>query len=916
MADSLRYDAEVDLSNENNSQSLLVLMTGSDKKVLEVGPATGYVTRALTERGCLVTCIEIDADAAAVAEQYCEHMIVGDVQTMDFEATFKDERFDVVIFGDVLEHLLDPAEVLRKTAPILAPGGCVAASIPNVAHSSIRLSLLRGDFRYTEVGLLDRTHIRFFTRETIAELFEQAGYTVTAWQRTVLPPFGTDQELKAEDFPSFLAEWLSGDPEAETYQYIVRADPCAPSPSNGSAAKARDSSAGAGDAALRALWLRQDEIQRVKSELDASAERASTLENDLSTAYAQIYGLNQHVLAITGSIGYRLLERARRVLRFFLPPGSPQRVPFRILRRASRYRRLHGWRALLGKAIRFWEWPRFLSNPSGAPALRLALNEQYQLWLMRNALTPARLRDLRKRAQALTYRPLVSIVVPVYNPDPSWLRDAVESVRSQIYDNWELCLADDCSTRDGVHKTLREYAAQDARIKVTFRDANGGISAASNSALELATGEFIGLLDHDDEITPDALLEVVSLLNKQPDLDYIYTDEDKKDPDGRRIDPFFKPDWSPDLHRCINYVTHFSVYRTNLVRELGGFTLGLEGSQDYDLVLRVTEQTSRIAHIAKQLYSWRMVPGSAAISTSAKDYAYTAAKRAISDHLRRTGTRARVADGFRKGYLRVQYELLDEPRVAIIIPTRDKVGMLRRCIDSIRNKSSYNNYEIIIINNQSSEPATLEYLRTFDGRVIDYPHEFNYAEQMNLGVKEAGCEYVLFLNNDTEVITPGWVEAMLEHAQRPEVGAVGVRLTYPDGRVQHEGVYIGCLGGTADHLDYRANDYFSLGDCVRDLSAVTAACMMTRASVYQEVGGFDSDLRVAYNDVDFCLKLREKGYLVIYTPFAELRHEEGGTRGRLHPQENEDLFRKRWRGFRDPYYNPNFDLDHPFSIKL
>jgi GT2 family glycosyltransferase len=240
--------------------------------------------------------------------------------------------------------------------------------------------------------------------------------------------------------------------------------------------------------------------------------------------------------------------------------------------------------------------------------------------------------------------------------------------------------------------------------------------------------------------------------------------------------------------------------------------------------------------------------------------------------------------------------------------------MLRRCIDSIRDKSTYENYEIVIINNQSVQPETLEYFKTFGGRVIDYPYEFNYSEQMNLGVAEAGCEYVILMNNDTEVITPGWIEAMLEHAQRPEVGAVGARLLFPDGRVQHEGVFIGCGRGLAGHIDH--GGYFALGECIRDASAVTAACMMVKASLYQEAGGLDSGLRVAYNDIDFCLKLRQKGYLVIYTPYAELFHEEGGTRGHTHPEANAKLFRSRWRDYRDPYYNPNFDLDHPFNLRL
>ena len=661
---------------------------------------------------------------------------------------------------------------------------------------------------------------------------------------------------------------------------------------------------------------REDErrVAQLKSELGGALDKVEETEQRLIEAEQHAGNLGHDLALIRGSIGYRMLEKARAPVRILAPPGSPQRLPLVAARRAARLARRRGPMALVKKAMRVSEWPAVVRNLKRAAPPAMDLNAQYDIWLSRHSVTPARAARLRSQALALKYQPLVSIVTPVYNPEVSWLRDSIESVRGQVYANWELCLADDGSTKPGVRELMEEYSRLDSRIKVTFAEQNGGISAASNAALSLATGEFVGLLDHDDVLTPDALFEVVKLLNERPELDYVYSDEDKMELDGSRLDPFFKPDWAPDLLNCLNYVTHFSVYRKSILDDVGGFRIGFEGSQDWDLTLRVTERTQRIAHIARPLYSWRKVPGSAAASDRAKDYASVAAKKALSEALDRRGLKATVLDGPYRGYYRVKYEISGAPKVTIVIPTRDHAPMLRRCVDSIRSRSTYANYEIMIINNESREAETLRYLETFEGRVIDYPHQFNYSAQMNLGVQAAGTDYVILLNNDTVVISPDWIEAMLEYGQRPDVGAVGARLFFPDGRVQHEGVLIGCGGGLAGHLDH--GGYFGLGECVRNVSAVTAACMLVKTKAYEDVGGLDESLRVAYNDVDFCLKLREKGYEVIYTPYAQLAHHEGGTRGHRHPEKDEQLFRTRWPDYRDPYYNPHFDVDHPFSLKL
>lgn len=553
--------------------------------------------------------------------------------------------------------------------------------------------------------------------------------------------------------------------------------------------------------------------------------------------------------------------------------------------------------------------------PSGIVVADDRVPDPYQMWLRRHHPRGERLGELRDEAHQLQYRPLISVLVPAYRSDPRWLREAIDSVRAQVYEHWELCVVDDGSARRDLRKLLRRYRRGDQRIRIRVLRTNQGIAGASNEALAMSRGDFVALLDHDDILQPDALFEVVKLLNERRDLDYIYTDEDKLDLDGRRLDPLFKPDWSPDLLLSLNYVTHLSVFRREVLDQVGGFRRGFEGSQDYDLVLRATELTDRIAHVPKPLYSWRTVPGSAAGSDEAKPYAYEAAKRALAEALERRGHPGMIDDGVVRGYYRARYPIRGAPSVAIVIPTRDRVDLLRRCISSIRERSTYSNYQIVVLDNDSTDPETKEYLAGLDAQVIPYPETFNFARMMNIAVSSVDAEFVLFLNNDTEVVSPDWIEALVEHGQRPEVAAVGARLLFPDGTSQHEGILVGPGGGLAGNLDTRG--YFLLGRVIRNCSAVTAACMLLRREIFRELGGFEERLAVAYNDVDLCLRAREKGYLIVYTPFAELLHHEGGTRGRTgrtHPEAEERLFRARWGTYRDPYYNPNLDIDRPFEI--
>src|SRR6267143_1164417 len=460
---------------------------------------------------------------------------------------------------------------------------------------------------------------------------------------------------------------------------------------------------------------------------------------------------------------------------------------------------------------------------------------------------------LRRDLRALSRHPLISVIMPVYNPDLVLLSSAIDSVRTQIYENWELCIADDASTDASVAPTLEQYASADSRIKVTFAERNGHIAACSNSALELATGEWVALLDQDDLLSEHALAVVAATIGEHPEAGLIYSDEDKIDQSGARCLPFFKPDWNPELLLGQNYISHLGVYRRTLLREIGGFREGYEGAQDYDVALRCAEklQPAQIRHIPRVLYHWRMVEGSVAAVAGAKPYAPKAARRAITDHLQRRNIAAAVgACPENPEWHRVVYDLPPPwPLVSIIVPTRDQVALLQRCLASIREETDYTPIEIVIVDNGSTEPETHAFLRDLaqDARVqiLTDADEFNFSRLINRGGRAARGEILALVNNDVETEKSGWLREMVSHAIRPEVGAVGARLWYPDGRLQHAGVVLG-LNGVAGHAFQHfltqpvapMNRTFVLA---QNYSAVTAACMVVRKKIFDDVGGFDEN---------------------------------------------------------------------------
>jgi glycosyltransferase involved in cell wall biosynthesis len=546
--------------------------------------------------------------------------------------------------------------------------------------------------------------------------------------------------------------------------------------------------------------------------------------------------------------------------------------------------------------------------------------------------TPATRTALRRRLRAMRSEPLISIVLPVYNPELEFLRAAVDSIRDQIYERWELCIADDASTDPKVRPFLEEIAGSDARIKLTFREKNGHISASSNSALALATGDWCALLDQDDAFSENALALVALEIERHPDAGLIYSDEDKIDENGRRSNPFFKPDWNPELFLGQNYINHLGVYRVSVLREIGGFREGFEGSQDYDLALRSIEKLrpEQVRHIPRILYHWRMVGGSLAAIPDAKPYAKEAARRAIADHCARSGTPGEVVPCPENTESHRVIHALPEPAplVSIIIPTRDRMELLERCAESIRVRTDYRPFEIIVVDNGSVEETTLAFFRRAERenkiRVLAESGPFNYSRLNNRAAAQARGDVLVFLNNDTEIDESGWLTEIVSHAVQPQVGAVGARLWYPDGTLQHGGVVLG-LGGVAGHafphIPRGHPGYFNRAMLQQNCSAVTGACMALRRTVFEELGGFDEkNLGVTFNDIDFCLRLTERGYRIVWTPYANLIHHESASRGHQRtPAEQAQFLREAgymqttWaaRLMRDPFYNPNLSLNLP-----
>ena len=630
-------------------------------------------------------------------------------------------------------------------------------------------------------------------------------------------------------------------------------------------------------------------------------EKNEQLAYRLSASQREVEDLTRKLDKIKGSIFWKLAKPARVVINYciatknrILCHGNPKGIAHKLL---SKYREK--------KAIRIHGTGSFPS---------VAEREKEETTVFPKDVT-------------------FSILVPLYNTPERFLREMIESVTAQTYGKWELCLADGSDdAHDFVGRICQEYRQKDSRIKYQKLAKNEGISGNTNECYKMATGNYIALFDHDDLLHPCVLFAYMQAICEK-DADYIYCDEAtfKGNSINHMITLHFKPDFAPDNLLANNYICHFSVFSRELLESGELFRSQFDGSQDHDMILRLTAKAKHIVHVPRILYYWRSHKGSVASSIDAKTYAIDAAKGAVADHLTRLGYRNFEIESTRAfaTIFRIKYELTSRPLVSIIIPNKDHVDDLSRCVESIINLSTYDNYEIVIVENNSETAEIRTYYEEISRhprvQVVEYKGDFNYSKINNFGVQYAKGEYLLLLNNDTEVITPDWMEELLMYAMRKDVGVVGAKLYYPDKTIQHAGIVIG-LGAhrTAGHTHYRIPEanvgYMGRLCYAQDVTAVTGACMMVSKALYEELGGLDESFTVALNDVDFCLRVREKGFLNIFTPFAELYHYESKSRGSdkkderaLRYQQESDRFRVKWAAALakgDPYYNPNFSLDH------
>ena len=585
-------------------------------------------------------------------------------------------------------------------------------------------------------------------------------------------------------------------------------------------------------------------------------------------------------------------------------------------------------------ALRQHRWLRRKAAPRARSESFEIDRDEYRRWVQSYSSVDAEMRGwLTSAVETLGYRPLISVIMPSYNIDPAWMREAIESVRRQIYPHWELCISDDASTLAGVRELIESCAAQDKRIRVTFRATNGHISANSNTALDLASGDYVALLDADDVLTEDALFWVAHEIARDPQIDMIFSDEDKIDHEGR-FDPYFKPAWNPALMLGQNAFCHLGVYRRSLVEQVGRFREGLEGAQDHDLALRCADASApeRIRHIPRILYHWRATAQSTAATLETKPYAVNAGLITIEDHLRRRGITARVE---RAGnFYRTVYPVPEPPPlVSIIVPTTLRNAVTQRCLQSVLDKTHYGNFELLLLATEADLAAGRAAFAALLGearvRALTYEAgSFNYSWVNNFGAAQARGSLLCFLNDDVEVISEDWLDTLVARASLDGVGASGPMLYYPTDQIQHAGVLLG-VGGVADHAFRTAPrgqaGYFSRAALEQDYSCVTAACVVVRRDVFEKIEGFDVDLPTAFNDVDFCIRLRRSGARVIWTPAAELYHHESLTygshnsAGRAAQFERDVLaMRGRWQHIldRDPAYNPNlsFDREHQFQL--
>ncbi|OQK16721.1 hypothetical protein AU255_02095 [Methyloprofundus sedimenti] len=958
-----KYQFTLDTAEKNDSHMGLARRIKPQQRILELGCSSGYLSAFLQqELACDVVGVDIDADVLQQAAPFCVQAIVADLDTDTWLAEIEGQQFDVVLCADVLEHLKNPAAMLTSLKPFLHAESYLLASVPNVAHASIRLELLQGHFDYETLGLLDDTHLHFYTRDGLISMLMQAGYVCCDISYSIqdLADEVIDQHLANAGLQSSpMARELLHTPDAVAYQFIIQArptpeellqhlpQPLAPKPlvSSGvfygekqekivALAHQLETELEHNKHHQKHIGQLEEVIKFLEQRLNTEAEHNKNHQLAIKAWQESTVVLDEALFDLTAQLQLEQEKNTRLSSEQVFLMDRVACLTDNIQHLEQVLQRVHNkisYRVVRGMKNTPKKISGLLSKTEKADKHELINFFDYDAWLTaQSQWHEQELSAYRGDVKTWQNPPKIAVLMPVYNPDKDCLVNAVESVLRQVYGNFELCIADDASTAGYVREVLQSYMRKDSRVKVVFREQNGHISAASNSALSLVEADYVALMDHDDLLTPDALYWVVRSIQQHPDVQLIYSDEDKMDLQGKRYAPYFKPDWNPELLLSHNFICHLGVYKTAQVNALGGFNPDFDGAQDYDLALRYVAglKLEQIVHIPRILYHWRAVAGSTANGVHEKPYAEARIEKAVASALERQHRPAEVsAHKQLPGAVRVRY-LLPEvlPLVSIVIPTRNGFHLLHRCVESIFAKTTYPNYELIIIDNGSNDLVSLRYLQRLQENprvsIIRDDSPFNYAALNNKAVAEAKGEVIALLNNDLEVINADWLDEMVSHVVHPEVGAVGAKLYYPDDTIQHAGVIVG-LGGVAGH-SHKHSPRDNPGYCGRlllaqNLSAVTAACLLVRKDVFDQVGGFDEQhLSVAFNDVDLCLRIQEQGFYNVWTPYAEMYHYESASRGYEDTPEKQARFNKevaymkhRWGEglLRDPAYNPNLTLD-------
>lgn len=1096
-----KYNKEIVFSaGDSSSHGIISSLVSGGESVLEFGCAKGELSAHLkNELGCKTYGIEISEKALEIAKANLDGYVCCDIENYEWEKSF-DVEFDTLIFADVLEHLRDPAKAIRRALSLLKDDGKIIFSVPNIAHADIILKLINNRFDYSEIGLLDDTHIHFFAKENLVDFCTEAKIFPTLITGTLCPAGSSEQAIEDKSSASFRASYMhdyssvyqfvvcaiksdfasgndietvwaldfarrftkiyldegNGISEDNTLTYpltdgefsfgfdvkeglkAIRIDPCedsgyfvrgleitvdgdfvAPSklvgidviedslyllgndpqihvdiPSGAKRVEIKgsisciftDSDPLALPCSLidyckraisenKLLLLRLNEISECLNETSKNLELVrkivedkqnhilnlediiATLKAENELTHASLARANTEISRLDSYLGEVKKELDHYKTHYFVAISQREDLkrqladitnkynvisnagwwkitkPFRVLFDIIKYPFKHGPFLKIKKFFKVWREQGF----------RCAWRKVFRKKNVKKANAPlfteAQIKAQREHKFDRDIK--FSVIVPLFNTPEAYLKEMIESVIKQTYSNWELCLADGSDDKHAyVESVVKKYARHDSRIKYTKLEKNLGISGNTNACLDISTGDYITLFDHDDLLHESALYCVMEAICDKG-ADFIYTDENtfQKTP-ADAYHPHFKPDFSPDTLRSYNYICHLTTFSRELYEIVGGFRSEFDGSQDYDMILRLTEKAKSIVHIPKILYYWRCHKASVASDISAKPYTLVAAKKALDEHLVRIGLSGKSEDTRIPSVYKINYDIQGEPLVSIIIANKDYISDLDKCITSILERSTYKNYEIIVVENNSTDPDTFKYydmISAKDDRVKVIYWEgkgFNYSSINNYGFEVAKGEHIILLNNDIEILTPSWIEEMLMFSQRSDVGAVGAMLYYPDDTIQHAGVIIGIGGDPEMAVAGHSHKYFKRGEygyasrlCLaQNLSAVTAACVMIRSEVFKKVNGLDKSYAVAFNDVDLCLKIRQAGYLIVWTPFAEAYHYESKSRGlETTPEKvarfNSEInnFLSKWRGVRDagdPYYNPNLTLEREdFGIK-